>query len=280
MTAEALANELEVSVRTIYRDISALNAAGVPVWAESGPGGGCQLLDGYRTPLASLSTEEATALLTLATSVPLHELGLAAALESARERVRDVSGLASFDAVVHLDLPRWFGGHEVVPHLPVLAEAVRDRRLVDLTLESNGRQRRHRALAPLGLVNKAGTWYVVVSGRERQFAMRVARITALRLLDEAFDRPKDFDLPACWAQWASNFEASRPRITVVVRASPQALTDWSRCSVPRSVAPWPRQRPSPMAGGKNCDSPSSTKQQPSPDSPVSATPSKSSPRRP
>jgi|SRR5437764_9953456 len=225
MTASALAEELEVSVRTIYRDITSLNIAGVPVWAESGPGGGCQLVDGYRTPLASLSREEANALLTLAASAPLHELGLTPALESARQRVQDVSGLGSFDATVHLDLPRWFASDEHVPHLPALAEAVRDRHRVDLTYESNRRRRRHLALAPLGLVNKAGTWYVVVSRPGRTFALRVSRVTTVNSLDDTFERPENFDLSTYWAQWASEFEASRPRLGVVVRASPQALSD-------------------------------------------------------
>ena len=92
MTASALADELEVSVRTVYRDIEALGTAGVPVIAESGPGGGCELIAGYRMPLTSLSTEEATALLALGVPAPIRELGLAPALQSAHDRVRAASG--------------------------------------------------------------------------------------------------------------------------------------------------------------------------------------------
>lgn len=228
MTADALALELEVSVRTVYRDIGALNAAGVPVWAGSGPGGGCQLVDGYRSPLASFSRDEALALLTLATSAPLGDLGLGPALASARQRVQDVSGLEGFDATVHLDMPRWFTTTERVAHLPSLAEAIRDRRRVDLTYESNGGPaRHHRALVPLGLVNKAGTWYVVVSGRRGPFALRASRIATARTLDDRFDRPRDFDLSTYWDQWSSDFEVTRPRLDVVVRASAQAIRDMS-----------------------------------------------------
>ncbi len=224
MTAGTLAHELEVSVRTVYRDIEALNAAGVPVWAESGPGGGCQLVDGYRTPLTSLSRDEALAILTLGTPGPLGQLGLAPALESARRRLQDASGLAADDVTVHLDMPRWFSSQEDVTHLPALATAVRERRRIDLTYESKA-STRHRGLAPLGLVNKAGSWYVVVCGTRGPFALRVARLTALRVGDEAFDRPTDFDLPRWWAEWSGSFEASRPRLDVVVRASPDAIDD-------------------------------------------------------
>ena len=102
MTASALADELEVSVRTVYRDIEALGAAGVPVFAESGPGGGCQLIEGYRMPLTSLSTEEATALLALGIPAPIRELGLAPALEAAHDRVREASGFVTEPITVHI----------------------------------------------------------------------------------------------------------------------------------------------------------------------------------
>lgn len=156
------------------------------------------------------------------------DLGLGPALASARQRVTDVTGLESFDATVHLDLPRWFTTTEQVAHLPTLAEAIRDRRRVDLTYGSNGRPtQRHLALAPLGLVNKAGTWYVVVSGRRGPFALRASQIATVRTRDDRFDRPRDFDLSTYWDRWSSDFEATRPPLDVVVRASAQAIRDVS-----------------------------------------------------
>src|SRR5262245_40440944 len=112
MTAAQLAAELGVSVRTVYRDVESLSGAGVPVWSASGPGGGCQLLDGYRLPLTGLSADEAAALLTLGIPAPIRELGLAPALESARDRVRVAGGVPAEPVTVHVDVPRWFGSHE------------------------------------------------------------------------------------------------------------------------------------------------------------------------
>ena len=142
MTAQALAGELEVSVRTIYRDIAALNAAGIPVVAEPGPGGGCRLIEGYRFPLRGLSADEAEALLLLGVPAAVAELGLADALAAAHRKVstqrrawaaRPSAGQrrgprrpgGPRDRLVHLDMPRWFHGTEPVPHLRTLAEAVR-----------------------------------------------------------------------------------------------------------------------------------------------------------
>ena len=219
MTASELAEELEVSVRTIYRDIESLSAAHVPIYAESGPGGGCQLLDGYRMPLTALSADEAAALLTLGVPEPLRDLGLGSSLDSALQQVRVAGGIAAEPVTVHIDVPRWFGTNQPVPHLPALAEAVRLKRRVTVTYN---RKRRDR-LAPLGLVNKAGAWYAVVTGAASPFVVRVARIQALQTLADTFDRPEGFDLLHFWDGWSVEFERTRPRLEVMVRASPDAV---------------------------------------------------------
>ena len=131
MTARELAGELGVSVRTVYRDLDSLSAAGVPVLAESGPGGGCQLLDDYRFPLRTLRPDEAEALLILGVPDVLRELGLDRAVTAAQRQIRVSTGLdpGTVDtvdtgpaaALVHLDMPRWFQGREQVPHLRDLA---------------------------------------------------------------------------------------------------------------------------------------------------------------
>src|SRR5215468_3961292 len=172
MPARALAAELEVSVRTVYRDIAALNAAGVPVVAESGPNGGCWLLDGYRFPLRGLSADEASALLLLGVPAAVAELGLADALAAAHRKIRVTAGRDRAEpAGVHLDMPRWFHGTEPVPHLRTLAGAVRQRRHLRLGYRRDAAgAETARVVGPLGLVNKAGTWYLV--------AIRVDRIPA------------------------------------------------------------------------------------------------------
>src|SRR5580692_9702082 len=140
MTALALAGELEVSVRTIYRDLEALSAAGVPVRAESGPGGGCQIMDGYRFPLRGLRPDEAEALLILGVPSVLRELGLDAALDAAQRQIRVTAGGPGLTgaALVHLDMPRWFGSQEDVPCLRDLARALRSGRRLALGYRTPG----------------------------------------------------------------------------------------------------------------------------------------------
>jgi len=233
VTAAALARELEVSVRTVYRDLAALSTAGVPVLTEPGPGGGCGLLDGYRFPLRGLRPEEAEALLILGVPSALGELGLDGAAAAAHRKIRVTAGQREPDgagspALVHLDMPRWFRGHEQVPHLRTLAEALRRQRRLAIAYQpadSAGAPRAApRAVGPLGLVNKAGTWYLVAtSSGGRVSVFRAGRIASATILDEPSDRPADFDLASFWDRWSAEFTTSRPRLPVRLRASPQAL---------------------------------------------------------
>ena len=232
VTAAALASELEVSIRTVYRDLAALSAAGVPVLTESGPGGGCGLLDGYRFPLRGLRPEEAEALLILGVPSALGELGLDGAAAAAHRKIRVTAGQREPDgggspALVHLDMPRWFRGDEQVPHLRTLAEALRRHRRLAIAYQpadSAGRSAATRKVGPLGLVNKAGTWYLVAtSSGGRVSVFRAGRIASATILDEPSDRPADFDLALFWDRWSAEFTTSRPRLPVRLRASPQAL---------------------------------------------------------
>jgi predicted DNA-binding transcriptional regulator YafY len=238
MSARTLAAELEVSVRTVYRDLAALSAAGVPVVAEPGPGGGCWLLDGYRFPLRGLSPGEAEALLVLGVPTALAELGLADALTAAHRKISVTAdpGARAGPALVHLDMPRWFHVKEDVPHLRTLAQALRQGRRVLLGYRRGGGSgsgagggETTRVADPLGLVNKAGVWYLVASAAGRDApddvaaVFRAGRITAARVLAEPCDRPPDFDLAAFWHRWSASFVGSRPKVDVLVRAAPGAL---------------------------------------------------------
>lgn len=234
MSARALAAALEVSVRTVYRDIAALNAAGVPVVTESGPNGGCWLLDGYRFPLRGLSADEAAALLLLGVPAAVAELGLADALAAAHRKVRTDGGVGSGSgaggpALVHLDMPRWFHGAESVPHLRVLAAAVRDGRQLRLGYRRAGGgvpgAAATRVVSPLGLVNKAGVWYLVglAAGKAEPAVFRAGRVVAAETLPGGVTRPVGFDLAAFWERWSAAFADSLPRVEVRVRASAAAL---------------------------------------------------------
>jgi predicted DNA-binding transcriptional regulator YafY len=257
LSARALAAELEVSVRTVYRDIAALNVAGVPVVTESGPGGGCWLLDGYRFPLRGLSADEAEALLMLGVPAAAAELGLADALAAAQHKIRVTAGSGASAArgdaagdgggggaeggpmptLVHLDLPRWFGRSEPVPWLRTLATAVRSRRTLRIGYRRGDRDGEQgaetsRVVCPLGLVNKAGIWYLVAAAGaadgdgtagEDPAVFRVGRVVSARALTEQFTRPPDFDLASFWSRWSASFMTSRPKLDVRVRASADAF---------------------------------------------------------
>ena len=214
-----------MSVRTIYRDLEALGAAGIPVYAESGPGGGCQLIEGYRSPLAGLTRDEAAALLTLGVPAVLNDLGIAPTMRSAQERVRAVAGIPHADRRVHLDMPRWFHHREDTPHLAALADAIDTQRLVAIGYRSNrARAAKSATVSPLGLVNKAGVWYLIgVQTSGRMAVYRAGRIETLRVLDQTFERPSDFDLVRYWEEWSADFESSLPTVAVAVRASPTAI---------------------------------------------------------
>jgi predicted DNA-binding transcriptional regulator YafY len=241
-TAASLARELEVSVRTIYRDMEALSAAGVPVVAEAGPRGGCRLLAGYRFPLRGLRPHEAEALLILGVPGALRDLGVGDAATSAHRQIQVTAGLpgtsGSADKLVHLDMPRWFHGQEKVSSLRTLAEALRLHRHLTLGYPRSASKVNPdrtpgakpeakpatRIVGPLGLVNKAGIWYLVATTASRPEAVfRVGRITFAQVLAEPFERPAGFDLAEFWDRWSAEFASTRPQLAVRVRASPEML---------------------------------------------------------
>lgn len=228
LTAAELARELEVSERTVHRDVEALSEAGVPIYAERGPHGGVQLVDGYRTRLTGMTGDEAEALFLSGLPGPAAELGLGTVVTAARLKV-----LAALPTELRvrasrlverffLDAAGWFHGAEPVPHLSTLAEAVWESRRVTIDYE-RGDQRVGRVLEPLGLVLKAGTWYTVavVDGQPRTY--RVSRVTAASLSDDHFERPPGFDLAAFWAESSAAYERELTRLPVVVRVAPNRI---------------------------------------------------------
>jgi predicted DNA-binding transcriptional regulator YafY len=228
MTAKALAEELETSVRTIHRDIDQLSAAGVPVYADRGRSGGFQLLEGYRTQLTGLSAEEAETLFLTGLPGPAAQLGLADAMAGAQLKLmaalpdKGRSGAARIAERFHLDPVGWFRRVEAADILPVLAAAVWNTRKVRIRYESWVGVV-DRDLEPLGVALKAGVWYLVaqVDGRPRTY--RVLAIQSLETLDETFERPGDFDLPAYWSAWVRDFEARIYRGEATLRLSPRGL---------------------------------------------------------
>ncbi|MPY57261.1 helix-turn-helix transcriptional regulator [Streptomyces spongiae] len=225
MTAAQLAGELEVSVRTVYRDVESLHAAGVPLYGDAGHAGGYRLLDGYRTRLTGLTTDEAEALFLAGAPGPAAELGLGSVLAAAQLKVRAALPpelRAHADRVsgrFHLDAPRWYADAEEAPFLPAVADAVWNSRVLHV------RYRRwreptdvDRRLEPYGLVLKAGRWYVVAGPGPRTY--RVDQILELTPSDEEFTRPEHFDLAAHWTAYQRDFHDRLHRGEAVVRLAP------------------------------------------------------------
>nr|WP_223242025.1 transcriptional regulator [Streptomyces sp. CBMA123] len=225
MTAAALAAELEVSERTVQRDIAALAEAGVPVYAERGRAGGYRLVDGYRTRLTGLERAEAAVLHLAGLPGPLREMGLAGQALAARLKVAAALGEAPAAAVqrFHLDAPAWFRDAPTPPLLAEVSRAVWQDRVLDARYASRGSTRRRR-LEPYGLVLKAGQWYLAARGPGGRIASyRVDRFESAEASDEHFDRDPQFDLARYWEEAARAFTRALLRERALVRLSPPAV---------------------------------------------------------
>ena len=242
MTAEALAEELEVSVRTVYRDLEALGAAGVPVYAERGPGGGCQLIENYRTTLTGLTEDETRALFMLSIPAALVELGVGEELKAAWRKLSAAlpdawrGNVAWVRQRVYLD---WGEGEpsEAAPALACLQRGVWDNRRVwtAYTVQYGGAEQRvERGLDPYGLVARGGAWYVVAGGTGRPRVYPVARLLDARLTDERFERPADFDLAAFWRGWWAENGRQPLSYAVRLRVSPALARAWPSGGVPHA----------------------------------------------
>ncbi|MBO8194481.1 WYL domain-containing protein [Streptomyces oryzae] len=234
MTAPQLAAELDVSVRTVYRDIEALSGSGVPVHADRGPAGGYRLMAGYRTRLTGLTDSEAGSLFLSGLPGPAQELGLGAVLTTAQLKVRAAlpAPLAEQSRRIqdrfHLDAPGWFRDAEPVPFLPQVARAVWEQRVLRVRYQ-RWRGEVQRELRPLGIVLKGGIWYAVAvaatqeaDGEDAVRTYRISRLVEVSAHEETFDRPAGFDLAAYWAESARRLEAMLRQEVARVRLSPQA----------------------------------------------------------
>jgi predicted DNA-binding transcriptional regulator YafY len=227
MTAPQLAGELEVSVRTVYRDVEALGAAGVPVHAERGPEGGYRLMDGYRTRLTGLTDAEAGSLFLAGAPGPARDLGLGAVLATAQLKLQAALPPGPADRArrvqdrFHLDAPAWFRDADPVPHLETIARAVWEQRVLHTRYRRRGDEVR-RELRPLGVVLKGGIWYLVAQADEAVRTYRIARFLAVDPARETFERPAGFDLAAHWEDSSRRLETALHQGTARLRISPRA----------------------------------------------------------
>ena len=233
VTAGELARRLEVSERTIYRDMDALGSAGIPVFAERGHGGGWGLVDQYRTDLTGLNRAEIEALF-LQPSGLLADLGLdkasttaliklLAALPSSRRR--DAEHVRQR---IHVDGAGWFQDKEHVPFLSTLQEAVWQERKLGLSYRRGDGQVVERLVDPLGLVVKGRVWYLIAAVEDGMRTYRVSRVQDARVTDQPCVRPDGFDLAAHWEASVVRFKADLPRYPATLRTTPDVVPHMRR----------------------------------------------------
>lgn len=213
MTAAALAATLEVSERTIYRDIDALSIAGVPIYTQAGTNGGVFLDEGYRVSLNGLTTPEIQALFVAGASGPLADLGLGDAVEATLLKLlAALPPTHRHDAErmhqrVYFDPAGWFHVPERVDWLPALQEAVWTDSVIEAIYRRGDGTRGERRLQPYGLVAKASVWYLVAGEAADNLRLfRVSRFESVTLTPERFVRAADFDLVAFWQARSRQFE--------------------------------------------------------------------------
>jgi predicted DNA-binding transcriptional regulator YafY len=260
MSAAQLSVELGVTARTVYRDVEALAAAGVPVYAEHGPTGGYQLMDGYRTRLTGLTADEAESLFLTGMPQPAAELGLGAQVAAAELKLTAALPTPYRDASLrirqrfHLDAPGWYRDPDPVPHLLAVADALWQDKVIEV------RYRRWsprpgevtRSLHPLGLVLKAGVWYLVAAGHGEPRTYRVSAIVSLRPLPERVTRPDGFDLAEFWRAHVDRYERADTDEVATVRLTPNGIAALPTRSArrPRGWRCVPSNPPARTAGGR------------------------------
>jgi predicted DNA-binding transcriptional regulator YafY len=229
MTAGELARRLEVSERTVHRDMEALSAAGIPLVAERGAGGGWSLLEPYQTRLNGLNLSEIQTLFLNQPSRLLADLGLDKAADHAL--VKLLAALPSVNRQtaeyvrqrIYVDAAGWNRVEEPVPCLPAIQDAIWQERRLRFMYRYSGGAQGERVVDPLGLVAKGSVWYLVagVEGEIRTY--RVSRVQEAQVLDERCRRPQGFDLAAHWQESLVSFAANLPRYPVILRVEPDLL---------------------------------------------------------
>lgn len=238
LTARQLATELEVSERTIYRDLTALCSAGIPVYTRGGPGGGCFLVEEYRTNLTGMTSDQARALFALSIPTPLDQLGLSQDLKAALLKISATLPSTS-RSMEEENRQRLFldWGHDkkqaIQPtYLHDIQQAVWKNRMMRISfrsLFSPWIDPLEQVVCPYSLVAWAGEWYAVCHWNDSLHVIRIDLVEKADMLPESFQRPLEFDLPAFWKDWRRHLVTDNPVYSVKVRVRSQLvpfLTEW------------------------------------------------------
>jgi predicted DNA-binding transcriptional regulator YafY len=230
LSARALAERLEVSERTVHRDMEALSMSGVPVFAQTGRHGGWALVDEYRTDLTGLTESELRSLVIATAPSVLADLGLGAAAD--RAFIKLLAGLPearrraaeSARGYLYIDPAGWRRPDEAAPFLGLLELALRTGRQIEMTYERAYDQSVvERVANPLGLVAKGSVWYLAATVEGKARTYRASRIRAVTILDTPVERPDGFDLATFWRASAAEFRAALPVHRIVLRVAPEAI---------------------------------------------------------
>jgi len=241
VSARELADALEVSVRTLHRDIDHLSLAGVPIVAERGRAGGFRLLEGWHTRLTGLTPSEAQVVLLSGLAGPAGDLGMRETMQSAELKLLTSLPAPLRDEAkrvrsrLHLDPVDWYKEPDPVPHLATVAQAVWTDRKLAFRYQS-WKSVTTRVTSPLGLVLKAGVWYFVGHGDDRFRTYRVASVKAAEILEERAKRPKGFDLAQHWSTAVDQFERTIYAGFARVRATRVGLKALSQINAAASRA--------------------------------------------
>jgi predicted DNA-binding transcriptional regulator YafY len=229
MTAREIAKILEVSERTVYRDINALSSVGVPVYSEIGRAGGYSLLEDFRPTLTGFTEREVRALFMINIPAQLADLGLRQELNSALLKLSNAlpNGYRNGEGWVrqrlHLDSTWWHQNEGAVPHLQTIHQAVwQDRKLL-LSYQPLPSVHVEQTVEAYGLVAKAGIWYLVYNRNGQFDVQRASHLYKVRLLDENFLRRNDFDLAGFWDTWCKQQEDSSTRYPITLRVAPDLI---------------------------------------------------------
>lgn len=236
MSAARLAREMEVSLRTIYRDMTALNTAGIPVYADNGANGGYQLVEGYRTQLTGLTTHELQALFAMQIPSILGELGLDDAAQAAIRKLRAAlpqtqSENSSWMGQRFLyDPSSWqlpAGQSASVGILPQLRGAVWEDRVCLISLRLHPMAEvDDLTIHPYALVLKENRWYLVYHRKLSYRVNRLEQIASVQVLDQTFDRERTFDLPAFWQDWVEQSRREQQRFPVTLHLYNPAMASF------------------------------------------------------
>jgi predicted DNA-binding transcriptional regulator YafY len=237
LTAAELADELEVSKRTVLRDVEALSVANVPIYSQKGPGGGIFLDEQYRLILSGFQQSELQGLFVSGFPKFLAELGLNEPTQEGAEKLygvlpkRHQSAIKAFQQRIHID-PKWWWYEETPPAFwPLLQQAVYEDKRVRVVYEKHDKEIQERILEPYGLVAKASVWYLIAK-RDGEFrSYRVSRFHNVQLLNEPFTRDPAFDLASFWERTLATTREYMPSYQCTLRV-PQASLEFLRYYVP------------------------------------------------